>query len=119
LRENATIESYYEPAKITNDFLTKASAQFTDSIKKPEKWITTHFLGDQKMTFSGTTDPCAHVYIMSIGNLGTQENLRISAEISGFLETELGIPKDRAYIVFEDVKKDVVGWNGTTFETIL
>ena len=68
-------------AKITDELLTKASAQFTSSIKKPEKWITTHFLGDQKMTFSGTTDPCAHVYIMSIGNLGTQENLRISAEV--------------------------------------
>ena len=76
-------------AKITDELLTKASAQFTSSIKKPEKWITTHFLGDQKMTFSGTTDPCAHVYIMSIGNLGTQENLRISAEVIS-LENKVG-----------------------------
>ena len=121
--------------KITDELILKASKFFTDSIKKPEQWITIHFVGDQKMSFAGSVEPCAQIYVMSIGNLGVDENQRISAEvlrtyrilnsywlisqIAGFIEENLGIPKNRAYIEFNDAPKDVVGWNGTTFQTIL
>jgi len=33
------------------------------------------------MTFAGSTEPCAHVTVMSIGNLGNENQLRISAEV--------------------------------------
>ena len=68
--------------KITDELILKASKFFTDSIKKPEQWITIHFLGDQKMSFAGSVEPCAQIYVMSIGNLGVDENQRISAEVS-------------------------------------
>ena len=85
------------------------------------------------MTFAGSTEPCAHVTVMSIGNLGNDENIRIASEVSiwieisnkqwiqvgDFIESELGIPKNRAYIRFDDAPKYEVGWNGTTFGTIL
>jgi len=92
---------------------------FTGSIKKPEQWITCRFQGNQKMTFAGSTEPCAHVTVMSIGNLGNDENIRIASEVGDFIESELGIPKNRAYIRFDDAPKYEVGWNGTTFGTIL
>jgi len=106
-------------AKITDELILKASKFFTDSIKKPEQWVTVHFVGDQKMSFAGSVEPCAQIYVMSIGNLGIDENQRISTEIAEFIEDNLGVPKSRAYIEFNDAPKDVVGWNGTTFQTIL
>ena len=41
------------------------------------------------------------------------------SQIAGFIQENLGIAKNRAYIEFNDAPKDVVGWNATTFQTIL
>ena len=68
-------------AKITDELILKASKFFTDSIKKPEQWVTVHFVGDEKMSFAGSVEPCAQIYVMSIGNLGIDENQRISTEV--------------------------------------
>ena len=43
----------------------------------------------------------------------------LEIQIAGFIEENLGIKRNRAYIEFNDAPKDVVGWNGTTFQTIL
>ena len=34
------------------------------------------------MAFAGSTEPCAHVTVMSIGNLGNEINIRIASEES-------------------------------------
>ena len=59
-----------------------ASKVFSEAIKKPEKWVTVHIVPDQLMSFSGSTDDCAQVTIMSIGNLGTEDNIRISKTVT-------------------------------------
>ena len=107
-------------AKVTDDVLTKLHEVFTDAIKKDKKWCVVHIVPDQKMVGHGrTTDPCALVNIMSIGNLGADENIRISGQIQGFLEEQLGVSKERNYIWFDDAPAKEVGWNGSTFGPIL
>lgn len=120
-------------AKVTDDVLTKLHEVFTDAIKKDKKWCVfpknnfvllfrcvVHIVPDQKMVGHGrTTDPCALVNIMSIGNLGADENIRISGQIQGFLEEQLGIAKERNYIRFDDAPAKEVGWSGSTFGPIL
>ena len=39
------VETNIDNEKITNDLLIKASSTFTNSIKKPEQWITVRFQG--------------------------------------------------------------------------
>lgn len=57
--------------------------------------------------------PCANVYLLS---LGIQEGdcANHAAKIAAFLETELGVPADRAYIVFTDHNRAMFGFNGST-----
>ena len=57
--------------------------------------------------------------IMSIGQLGVEENIRISKTVQDFLAETFGIPADRTYIQFKDAPAAEVGYNSTTFKTIL
>ena len=59
--------------KITDELILKASKFFTDSIKKPERWITVHILGDQKMTIAGSV--CYRVYALT-NHISGYESLR-------------------------------------------
>ena len=47
------------------------------------------------MSFGGTSDPCAQVTLSSIGNLGLEENKRISKSLSELLESALGLMPTR------------------------
>lgn len=47
------------------------------------------------MVWGGTSDPCGHALLMSIGQLGVAENKKHSKVISDHLEKHLGIPKNR------------------------
>ncbi len=50
---------------------------------------------DQMMTFAGTTEPCALMWITSIGNLGVEENKAISAAIFKLIKDKLNIDGTR------------------------
>ena len=67
-------------ATFTDEKLAAASKMFSEAIKKPEKWCCVHIVPDQKMIFAGSRDPCAQIWIMSIGNLGPEDNIRITKE---------------------------------------
>jgi phenylpyruvate tautomerase len=68
--------------------------------------------------FGGSEEPCAYVSLMSIGQLGVEENKRHSKAIMDELE-KLGIPSSRVYIYFQDALPFEVGFNKTTFADIL
>merc|ERR1712002_1267057 len=67
----------------------------------------------------GSADPCGTAVCMSIGQLGPEMNLKHSKALVDVVNTKLDIPKDRLYIHFQDAKPSEVGWNETTFQTIL
>ena len=50
---------------------------------------------DQLMSFGGTTEPCAHIELVSIGRLGVEENKALSAVIYKLVQEKLGIPDTR------------------------
>ena len=49
----------------------------------------------QMMTFGGTQEPCALMNIGSIGNLGVEDNKRISAIIFKLIKEKLNIEGTR------------------------
>jgi len=104
---------------VTGDVLKEISAAFATTIGKPEKYCQVLVLPDQKMVMSGTADVCGTAVCMSIGKLGPEENQKHTAALMEVVNAKLGIPKDRLYILFQDAKPSEVGWNGTTFQTIL
>lgn len=67
------------------------------------------------MMFAGAWDPAFVVNIYSIGKISPEMNIATSAGFSEFLSKELGLPHDRGYICFHDMKASNIGYKGATF----
>ena len=76
----------------------------SETIGKPEKWVMVRVNADQSMCFGGTTDSCAFVRLVSIGNLDEARNKVISEKICNLLKETMSISPDRVYIDFKDVE---------------
>ena len=64
----------------------------------PPQYCQVIIFPDLLLSHGNTTDPAAHIEVMSIGNLGPTANQRISSSVSEFIQKELGIdPKKYAY----------------------
>ncbi|CAF0742843.1 unnamed protein product [Brachionus calyciflorus] len=85
----------------TEKFNSNLVDVFAQTLNKPKEFCVLHVLADQLLTFAGTSEPCAYVILMSIGQLGVEENKKHSKAIMDELE-KIGIPPNRMYIVFND-----------------
>ncbi|XP_060597838.1 macrophage migration inhibitory factor homolog [Ruditapes philippinarum] len=100
--------------EIPADFVLEASKFIAGLLGKPEQYVTVRVVPDQLMCHGGSNDPCGSVQLMSIGALG-DKNKSHASKIGDFLESKLGIKKDRFYITFFDIARNDCGYNGTTF----
>ncbi|XP_046335813.2 macrophage migration inhibitory factor-like [Haliotis rufescens] len=107
-----------QASAIPKGFLMETSTVIAKAIRKPEIYVTVRIHPDQMMSHGGTTDPCANSELQSIGNMGNEENIQMSKEISEFLQQKLGIDPKRNYIKFTNMKPLEVGFDGTTFEVL-
>jgi len=95
------------------DILLKGlSAALATATGKPESYVMTLLDSGVPMTFAGSEEPCAYVEIKSIGALTPPA---MSDQFCDLINSSLGIPKNRIYICFDDVKASDWGWNGRTF----
>ena len=83
-------------------------------LNKPEQYVMISVETDPKMMFGGSMAPTAFVRLKSIG-LPVDKCAHFSEKICRFVETELGVPPDRVFIDFQDLKGNMFGWNGKTF----
>ena len=67
------------------------------------------------LSFAGTFEPAFTANIYSIGKINPEMNTNTSAGLAEFLEKELGLPSDRGYISFFDMKGTNMGFKGKTF----
>ena len=92
--------------------LKQLSALLAQQTGKPEAYVMTLMETGVLMTFAGSTEPCAYVEIKSIGALKPPA---MTAAFSDLISSRTGIPANRIYIGFDDVKASAWGWNGSTF----
>ena len=92
--------------------LKELSAALAQQTGKPESYVMTLLETAVPMTFAGNSEPCAYVEIKSIGALTPPA---MSDQFCDLINSSLGIPKNRIYIGFDDVKASDWGWNGRTF----
>ncbi|XP_067670942.1 macrophage migration inhibitory factor-like [Haliotis asinina] len=103
---------------IPTGFLLETTKIISKAIRKSEDSVTVRIHPGQMMTHGGTTDPCANSELQSIGNMGPEDNVEMSKQISEFLKEKLGIDSTRNYIRFTDLRSHEVGYKGTTFEAL-
>jgi phenylpyruvate tautomerase PptA (4-oxalocrotonate tautomerase family) len=69
---------------------------------------------DTAMVFSGSDEPVAFLELKSVG-LPARKTKDLSEALCQLIEGHLGIPRDRVYVKFIDVKGHMWGWKGDTF----
>ena len=95
------------------DGLLKAlSSTLAQQTGKPEAYVLTLMEVGVPMTFAGSPEPSAYVEIKSIGALKPPA---MTAAFCELISERTGIPANRIYIGFDDVKASAWGWNGNTF----
>jgi len=87
--------------------------------QKPESYMLVFVTYNENLVFGGTFKPAFFLRIDCLDQINPTLNKEYSLEFSRYIEEKLKIPKDRGYIAFCDPGRAYVGYNGTTFETIL
>lgn len=100
--------------KAERNILKSASALVARELEKPEEFVMIAVQPDTPMLFAGTDDPVAFLELKSIGLSGAQTK-QLSKSLCNLLKEHLGIPMERVYVKFIDVKHGMWGWKGDTF----
>ena len=96
--------------------LTEAAAKTLD---KPIEYMFVTVVPDVAMALGGDPKiPVAQATLMSIGQLGVEENKKHAEALFPLISKYLGVQDGRCYITFNDMKSSEVGFKGTTFHTI-
>ncbi len=94
--------------------LREASALVEHELEKPEDFVMVALEPDTAMLFGGTDDPVAFLELKAVG-LPVRRTKQLSKVLCAMIQEHLGIPKDRVYVKFIDVKHGMWGWKGDTF----
>jgi len=94
--------------------LASLSKTVAEIIGKPEQYVMVA-VGQAAMLMSGNPGDAAFVDVRSIGGLTKEVNRKLSQKVCKLLNDSLGVPEDRVYLNFTEVKASDWGWNGSTF----
>ncbi len=100
--------------KAERTVLKNASQLVAELLGKPESYVMVALEANIPMLFAGSDDPVAFLELKSIG-LPAQRTKDLSEALCQMVEGHLGVPSDRVYVKFIDVKRGMWGWKGDTF----
>ena len=95
-------------------FLKEASKTVADGTGKPEEYVMVKIEHGQPILFAGTHAPAAFLELKSIGfpAHGVQG---LAASLCELAAKHLGVPGERTYVVFTDVRAAMWGHDGEMF----
>ena len=101
-------------AETGRSFLKEASKAVASGTGKPEQYVMVRLNAGQPLLFAGTDAPTALLEVKSIGfpAHGVQG---LAASLCRLVTEHLGVPGDRTYVVFTDVKAAMWGHDGEMF----
>lgn len=100
--------------KAERTVMKSASALVAGELAKPEEFVMVALQDDTHMLFAGTDDPVAFLELKAIG-LPARKTRTLSQKLCQLIEEHLGIPPNRVYVKFIDVRRGMWGWKGDTF----
>ena len=81
---------------------------------KTEEWLMIGFEDNHKLYFKGQElEKGAFIEIKIFGSASKESYDKLTAEVCHIFQSELDIPKDKIYIVYDEVK--TWGWNNINF----
>lgn len=100
--------------KAERAILKTASQLVAELLEKPENFVMVALQPDTPMLFAGSDEPVAFLELKSIA-LPAQRTKVLCEALCKLIEGHLGVPSDRVYVKFIDVKRGMWGWKGDTF----
>ncbi|XP_074640737.1 macrophage migration inhibitory factor-like [Tubulanus polymorphus] len=100
---------------VPDGFLVTLTDLVARLVGKDKRYVCIHLNSGQRMTFGGSTDPCAVMSLESIGKISADENRRYCPELTEAVHNALGISPTRIYVNFHDRPRHEVGNNGGLF----
>ena len=100
--------------KAEQSILKNASALVSSELGKPEEFVMIAVQPDTPMLFGGSDAPVAFLELKSIA-LPAAKTKQLSQVLCTLIKRDLGIPMERIYVKFIDVKHGMWGWKGDTF----
>src|SRR5208283_4413960 len=94
--------------------LASLSKTIAETIGKPQQYVMVA-ASQAAMQMSGSPGDAVLVDVRSIGGLTVEVNRKLTKKVCQLLHDSLGIPPNRIYLNFTDVKAIHWGWNGSTF----
>ena len=94
--------------------LASLSKVISETTGKPEQYVMVT-ASQTTMFMAGKPGDAAFVDIRGIGGLTDEVNRTLAQWICKVLNDSLGVPQNRIYLNFTDVKASHWGWNGSTF----
>jgi phenylpyruvate tautomerase PptA (4-oxalocrotonate tautomerase family) len=85
-----------------------------ETLGKPEQYVMVT-ASPSLIAMAGKPGDAAFVDLRSIGGLNDDVNRQLSQKICRSLNESLGVPSNRIYLNFTDVRAANWGWNGQTF----
>ncbi|KAH0571690.1 Macrophage migration inhibitory factor family protein [Spironucleus salmonicida] len=106
------IESNIQPKdqKAFVDKITNAVSKATDVAV--ERYMTSFKIAE--MSLSGSAAPCAGIILNAISSISPEKNKLTMGVICSVFDAEMGIGKDRIYVVFNEISGQNWGLRGTT-----
>lgn len=100
----------------TTTLLSQRFAQ--DMGKSSEKLLMAQLALDTPLSFNGTQEPAAFVYVRSIESFDSETNKKTSAAVCATVSDLLHVPSDRIFINFIQTPATHWGFNSTTVATL-
>ena len=91
-------------SKIPNGFIVHVTNLLAEILQKPKEYCCIQIIAEQIMTFGGSHEPCAHVFVRCIGRMGVDRNKSHSERIMNDLYEYLGILPHLTFVHFIDSK---------------
>ena len=95
------------------ELVREASKAVSEGTGKPEQYVMVKFSGGE-MIFGGSDEPAAFLEVKSIGYPGKGVK-DLAMSLTSLITSHLGVPGNRVYIAFEDVKGAMWAFDSKTF----
>lgn len=91
-----------------------ALGEAVSAVGKSESWLMVGFEPNCSLYFKGEKfEKTAFVEVSLYGNAARSAYERLTSEICGILESNLGVPADKVYVKYSPTEN--WGWNGGNF----
>jgi len=101
--------------KITPELVKELTELLAEMLGLEVKFLSVIFRPNPRMTWAGTSEPCAVCRLTAINDIDEEHNRTYTQKVFNFMKDKLDIPDYRMYAIFFSPAPTHVGYTGRLF----